>query len=92
MLSFSHAPGWRPFDVPTPRGFTLAGEDRVFHPAVAKILPDGRIEVTSEAVPKPVAVRYAWANNPIVNLYSSDDLPLTPFRTDDWPGVTFDKH
>lgn len=92
ILAFSHAPGWRPFDVPTPRGFTLAGEDRVFHPAVAKILPDGRIEVTSEAVPKPVAVRYAWANNPIVNLYSTDDLPLTPFRTDDWPGVTFDKH
>ena len=35
-----------------------------------------------------VAVRYAWANNPVVNLYSRDGLPATPFRTDDWKGVT----
>ena len=37
---------------------------------------------------EPVAVRYAWADNPVCNVYSKDDLPLTPFRTDDWPGVT----
>lgn len=94
VLTFDHVPtagqqsGWRPFDVPDPVGFTVAGEDRVFHPAAAKILPDGRIEVSSDAVAQPSAVRYAWADNPVVNLYTTDDLPLTPFRTDDWPGVT----
>jgi sialate O-acetylesterase len=35
-----------------------------------------------------VAVRYAWADNPVCNLYNSAGLPVTPFRTDDWPGVT----
>jgi sialate O-acetylesterase len=43
-------------------------------------------------VPKPLAVRYAWADNPVVNLYSNEDLPLTPFRTDDWQGITFGKN
>lgn len=35
-----------------------------------------------------IAVRYAWADNPVCNVYGADGLPLTPFRTDDWPGVT----
>jgi sialate O-acetylesterase len=39
-------------------------------------------------VAEPVAVRYAWADNPICNLYTTEGLPLTPFRTDDWPGRT----
>jgi sialate O-acetylesterase len=93
VLSFAHVQrGWRPFDVPKPIGFAIAGEDKKFVNADAKILPDGRIEVSSSSVPNPVAVRYAWADNPICNMYTNDDLPLTPFRTDDWPGVTFDKH
>jgi len=93
VLTFDHAQsGWRPFDVPEPIGFTVAGEDRQFVHATAKILPDGRIEVTSEAVATPVAVRYAWADNPVCNLYSNDDLPLTPFRTDQWPGLTANNH
>jgi sialate O-acetylesterase len=83
--------GWRPFDVPEPRGFAIAGEDQKFVWAKATILPDGRIEVGADAVKEPVAVRYGWADNPIVNMYSVEGLPLTPFRTDDWPGVTFDK-
>ena len=58
--------------------------------ASAKILPDGRIEVWSDKVKEPAAVRYAWADNPVVNMYSTGGLPLTPFRTDDWPGVTID--
>jgi sialate O-acetylesterase len=37
-----------------------------------------------------VAVRYAWADNPVCNLYSRVGLPATPFRTDDWPGKTID--
>jgi sialate O-acetylesterase len=91
VLTFEHvAGGWRPFDVGEPRGFTIAGEDRKFHLAQGKILDANRIEVWSDAVDQPVAVRYAWADNPVCNLYSAAGLPLTPFRTDDWPGVTAD--
>jgi sialate O-acetylesterase len=89
VLAFDHvAGGWRPFDVNEPVGFTIAGADKKFVPAAAKILPDGRIEVWSDAVAEPVAVRYAWADNPVCNMYSGAGLPLTPFRTDDFPGVT----
>lgn len=80
--------GWRPFDVNEPRGFAIAGEDKKFVWANAKILGDDRIEVWSDAVPAPVAVRYGWADNPVCNMFSIGGLPLTPFRTDDWPGVT----
>ena len=94
VLSFDNvgpkAGDWRPFDVAEPIGFTIAGADKKFVPAKAVILPDGRIEVSSEAVAEPVAVRYAWADNPVCNMYSAAGLPLTPFRTDDFPGVTVD--
>lgn len=81
--------GWRPFDVNEPRGFAIAGDDKKFVWATGKILPDGKIEVSSDKVPNPVAVRYGWANNPVVNMFSkASGLPLNPFRTDDWPGVT----
>lgn len=89
ILSFNHVDaGWRPFDVNEPVGFAIAGEDKKFVNANAKILQDGRVEVSSPQVSDPVAVRYAWANNPVCNMYSKTDLPLTPFRTDDWDGVT----
>ncbi len=89
ILSFDNVEnGWRPFDVNEPLGFTIAGDDHVFHSATARILGDGRIEVSSPNVTAPVAVRYAWADNPICNMYSGVGLPLTPFRTDDFPGVT----
>jgi sialate O-acetylesterase len=92
VLSFDNvtggAGGWRPFDVLEPIGFTIAGADKKFVAAKAVILPDGRIEVSSEAVAEPVAVRYAWADNPVCNMYSAAGLPLTPFRTDDFPGAT----
>jgi sialate O-acetylesterase len=92
VLTFNHIPnGWRPFDVNEPIGFTIAGEDKVFHAAEAKILDGGKIRVSSSKVAKPVSVRYAWADNPVCNMYSRAGLPLTPFRTDDWPGVTADK-
>jgi len=93
VLTFANIEsGWRPFDVATPIGFAIAGEDKKFVNATAKILADGRIEVTSDAVPEPVAVRYAWADNPICNMFNNDDLPLTPFRTDQWAGVTANNH
>jgi sialate O-acetylesterase len=83
--------GWRPFDTQEIFGFSIAGADRKFFNAKAVIKEDGRIEVSSGEVKEPVAVRYAWAQNPICNLFSRNGLPLTPFRTDDWPGVTVGK-
>lgn len=90
-LTFDHVgAGWRPFDVNQPVGFAIAGEDKKFVWADAKILKGGRIEVSSKEVADPVAVRYGWAENPVVNMFNRSDLPLTPFRTDDWPGITVD--
>ncbi len=89
VLSFAHvAEGWRPFDVNDPIGFAIAGEDKKFYKADAKVLEGGKIRVSSAKVAKPMSVRYAWADNPVCNMFSKTGLPLTPFRTDDWPGVT----
>ena len=71
-------------------GFAVAGKDRQFVWAQAKIEGDG-VVVWSANVPKPMAVRYAWANNPVCNLYNGAGLPASPFRTDEWPGVTASK-
>lgn len=89
ILTFDHVDGgWRPFDVNDPRGFSIAGDDKKFVWATAKVLPDGKIEVFSDSIASPAAVRYGWADNPVVNMFNGAGLPLTPFRTDDWPGVT----
>ena len=69
------------------KGFAIAGEDRHFVWAEARIEGDS-VVVSSPTVLKPVAVRYGWADNPIVNLYNGAGLPASPFRTDDWPGGT----
>ena len=69
------------------KGFAIAGEDQKFVWADAKIDGDS-IVLSSEKVAKPVAARYAWADNPECNLYNKEGLPAVPFRTDDWPGVT----
>jgi sialate O-acetylesterase len=69
------------------RGFAIAGEDRVFHWANATI-EGNTVIVSNPKVSRPVAARYAWAANPNCNLYNSADLPASPFRTDDWPGIT----
>jgi len=67
--------------------FQIAGEDKKFVDAKAVI--DGKsVVVSSDVVSKPVAVRYCWSNIAIGNLYNGGDLPASPFRTDDWPGVT----
>lgn len=73
------------------RGFAIAGADKKWVWADARIDGDTVI-VSSEAVPEPVAVRYAWADNPDCNLYNAAGLPAVPFRTDDWPGVTINSH
>jgi len=68
-------------------GFTVAGEDRKFVPAKAEIVGN-TVVVTAEGVDKPVAVRYGWSNHPVVNLFNKEGLPATPFRTDEFPGIT----
>lgn len=71
-------------------GFQIAGADRVWHWADARI--DGsEVIVSSPDVAQPIAVRYAWSANPICNLFNSAGLPAWPFRTDDWPGTTYGK-
>ena len=66
--------------------FAIAGADRVWHWADARISGD-TVVVSSQEVPKPVAVRHAWAMNPSQRnlLYNKEGIPAAPFRTDDWP-------
>jgi len=92
VITIDHAGkgGLKTFDFPELRGFAIAGADKKFVAATAKFIGKDKIEVSSDKVADPVAVRYAWADNPVCNVYSADGLPLTPFRTDDWPGVTID--
>ncbi|CAN5605662.1 sialate O-acetylesterase [soil metagenome] len=71
-------------------GFEIAGADKKFYWATATIAGN-QVIVSSPDVANPVSVRYAWANNPAVNLYNGAGLPASPFRTDDWHGVTYGK-
>lgn len=80
--------GLRPFDVKDARGFAICGEDKVWHWAKGKIVGKNQVEVWSDEVSAPVAVRYGWADNPVLNLFSDDGLPVTPFRTDDFKMTT----
>ncbi|SKA96406.1 sialate O-acetylesterase [Prosthecobacter debontii] len=99
ILTFDHAEtGLRVVDTDEIHGFAICGEDRKWVWAEATILPDSKlsprtprgnqISVSSKQVAKPVAVRYAWADNPVANVYSAEGLPVTPFRTDDFPMIT----
>ncbi len=72
------------------KGFAVCGEDRNFVWANAEIAGK-TVVVSSPQVPKPVAVRYGWADCPVVNLWNQDGLPATPFRTDDFPMITAPK-
>jgi sialate O-acetylesterase len=88
VLSFGHVGGGLTARGGGPlTGFAICGPDRRFVRADARIRGD-RVIVSSDEVPEPVAVRYGWANNPVCNLYNTEGLPASPFRTDDWPGVT----
>ena len=91
ILTFDYAGDrLKPFDVNEIRGFAIAGPDQKFVVAQAKIVENDKtkVEVWSDQVADPAAVRYAWADNPVCNLRSANGLPVTPFRTDDWPGLT----
>jgi sialate O-acetylesterase len=81
ILKFTHLGGGLVAKDGELKGFTIAGADKVFHPAQAKIIGD-TIVVNAAEVQQPVAVRYGWANVPEGNLFNRDGLPATPFRTD----------
>jgi sialate O-acetylesterase len=91
-IKFDHVQsGLRAFDYSDVRGFAIAGEDKKWHWAKAQITGKDTVSVSSPEVKNPVAVRYGWADNPVCNLRDSQSaLPVTPFRTDDWKGVTAD--
>lgn len=72
------------------KGFAIAGADQHFYWAKA-IIVGHKVIVSSDAVAHPVAVRYAWANNPVANLYNGDGLPASPFKTDQWIDSTAKK-
>jgi sialate O-acetylesterase len=71
------------------RGFSIAGPDHRFVWAEATIEGDGQtVVVRSPQVMDPVAVRYGWSSNPDCNLVNSAGLPASPFRTDQFKGIT----
>ena len=86
-IEFDHAGGLNSKNEPL-KQFQIAGADKKFVWANAKI--DGtNVIVSSPSIKQPVAVRYAWADNPEgCNLYNAAGLPACPFRTDSWKGVT----
>jgi sialate O-acetylesterase len=69
------------------KGFAIAGVDKKFVWAKAEIQGD-KVVVSSPEVSEPVAVRYGWADYPVVNLWNKEGLPASPFRTDDFPMIT----
>ena len=84
-INFDHAqrglgPMWTSL-----KGFEIAGEDKVFHPAFAEIeTKTARLAVSSDKVPHPVAVRYAYKNYVEASIFSIHGIPAAPFRTDNW--------
>jgi sialate O-acetylesterase len=91
-VTFDHVgTGLYCFDSREPVGFAICGKDQKFVWAEAKLIGKDQVEVWSDKINEPVAVRYAWMNNPVCNLFRKDGsvtLPVTPFRTDDFPMIT----
>jgi sialate O-acetylesterase len=84
-LNFTHTGKGMAFkDGGAPQGFMIAGEDKKFVWADARIEGD-TVVLSSAKVPQPAAARYAWSNSfPWANLFNRDGLPAQPFRTDSW--------
>ncbi|HMR82663.1 MAG TPA: sialate O-acetylesterase, partial [Niabella sp.] len=82
-LRFTHAQGMHTSNNEPVKSIAIAGSDKKFYWATAQITGN-EIIVSAPQGTNPVAVRYAWANNPDGNLYNSANLPALPFRTDSW--------
>jgi sialate O-acetylesterase len=79
------------FDTVNVQGFVVCGADRKWVWADAMVSGANTVTVSSPDVAKPVAVRYAWTNNPVCNLINKESMPVTPFRSDDFPMITAPK-
>jgi sialate O-acetylesterase len=90
VISFDHARGGLESREGALKGFSICGEDKKFVWATAEIQGD-KVIVHSPQVSKPVAVRYGWADFPVVNLWNKEGLPASPFRTDVFPLTTAKK-
>ena len=90
FLSFDHVGGGLEARGGRLRGFAICGQDRKFVWANAEI-DRGKVIVSSPQIDKPVAVRYGWADYPVVNLFNREGFPASPFRTDDFPLTTAPK-
>lgn len=90
VLSFDHVGAGLEARGGPLRGFQICGTDREWFWADARIEGD-KVIVRSPRVPSPAAVRYGWADFPVVNLWNKDGLPATPFRTDNFPLTTAKK-
>lgn len=90
VLTFKYADNGLVAKNGTLKGFEIAGADKKFHWAEASI-SGNKVTVWSRDVTNPVAVRYSWSDNPDGNLYNGAGLPATPFRTDNFQGVTYNK-
>lgn len=86
-LHFDHTEGGLVAKDGKPEEFSVAGKDRKWYWATARIEGDA-IVVSSPDVPKPEAARYAWQSYPAATLYNGAGLPAVPFRTDTWPEIT----
>ena len=73
------------------KGFAISGEDMNFLWAQAEVKGD-KVVVWNKSIKVPVAVRYAWADNPDCNLYNEEGLAASPFRTDNWAGLTDNRY
>jgi sialate O-acetylesterase len=83
-ITFENAPNGLISKGGEPTEFLIAGEDQKFVPARAKI--DGSmVIVSSREIKSPVAVRFGWPNASVPNLFSKEGLPVSCFRTDNWP-------
>jgi sialate O-acetylesterase len=91
ILSFDHVGSGLVARDGALKGFAICGKDKKFVWAVAEIDGD-KVIVSSPNVEKPVAVRYGWADYPVVNLWNKDGLPASPFRTDEFPMITAGKY
>jgi sialate O-acetylesterase len=86
-LHFDHADGGLVVKGGKLEEFSIAGKDRKWHWADARVEGD-TIVVSSPGVPEPEAARYAWQSYPAATLYNKAGLPAVPFRTDNWQGIT----
>ena len=86
-LRFAHADGGLAAKGGNLEGFSIAGADRKWYSAEARINGHS-VVVSSPSVPHPKEVRYAWQSNPAATLFNGAGLPAGPFRTDDWPLIT----